>query len=99
MRNISELTQKGLNVIRQMPIDVYYHGEIVGSFFADLLVNELIILELKAAKKIEEAHLSQLSNYLSATQIEVGLLLNFGPRPQFKRRVFSNDRKILLKSV
>ena len=57
------------------------------------MVNRLVLLELKTARAIENAHLGQLLNYLKATEIEVGLLLNFGPKPEFKRVVFGNDRK------
>ena len=59
----------------------------------DVLVNKLVLRELKTARSIEQAHVAQLLNYLKATQIEVGLLLNFGPRPEFKRVVFGNERK------
>jgi GxxExxY protein len=65
----------------------------VGDFRADLLVNGQVIVELKAARTIESAHEAQLMNYLRATKIEVGLLMNFGPKPEFKRFIYDNDRK------
>ena len=62
---------------------------------ADLLLNKVVLSELKPARTIEQAHLAQLLNYLKATELEVGLVLNFGPKPEFKRVVFGNDRKAL----
>lgn len=88
-----ELKKRGLRVQQQMPIQVYYDGELVGEYFADLLVEDKVILELKAAEDIAEQHKAQLLNYLKATEIEVGLLLNFGPEPKFARKIFTNDRK------
>ncbi len=88
-----ELRRLGLRVEQQQPIDVFYEGEMVGEYFADLIVEDIVILELKAAEAIHEAHEAQLVNYLRATEIEVGLLLNFGPKPQFKRKIFMNDNK------
>ena len=76
-------------------IKVYYESEEVGGYFADLLVNDLVIVELKAAEAIHEDHEAQLINYLKATEIEVGLLLNFGKKAEFKRKVFSSARKKL----
>jgi GxxExxY protein len=77
----------------QVPIAVHYRGHVVGDFRADLLVNGLVILELKAAKDLDPAFEAQLLNYLKATKIEVGLLLNFGPRPTARRFAFDNTRK------
>lgn len=88
-----KLENLGLFVEQQKPINVYFQGQCVGEYFADLLVNGLVILELKAAEHISPAHESQLLHYLKATEMEVGLLLNFGPEPQFKRLIFTNDRK------
>lgn len=85
-----ELRGMGLNVQRQVPIRVFYKGQLVGEYFADLLVEELIIIELKAAESIGEAHECQLINYLKATELEIGLLLNFGKKPQFKRKIYTN---------
>ena len=76
-----------------MPIQVYYHGLRVGEYFADVVVNECVVVELKSADGLHPQHTAQLINYLKATQIEVGLLLNFGPKPEFARRIFTNDRK------
>jgi len=90
-----ELRKFELFVERQKPIHVFYEGELVGEYFADLVVNETVIIELKAAENLCEEHEYQLINYLKATDLEVGLLLNFGEKPQFKRKVFSNSRKII----
>jgi GxxExxY protein len=73
-------------VERQKPIKVYYGSEVVGEYFADLLVNDQVIIELKAAETIYEEHEYQLLNYLKATTIEVGLLLNFGKKPEIKEK-------------
>ncbi len=88
-----ELERCGLSVEQQKPIQVYYEGEVVGEYYADILVNNLVILELKAARKILDEHTAQLLSYLKSTQIEVGLLLNFGPKPQHVRKVYDNDQK------
>lgn len=89
------LRDKGLKVHQQIAIPVWFRGKQVGDFDADVLIDQLILLELKTARAIEPAHIAQLLNYLKATEIEVGLLLNFGPRPEFKRVVFGNERKAL----
>ena len=88
-----ELRKRGLNVQDQLPIHVYYDGQLIGEYFADLVVSELVILEIKAAKSLATEHEAQLLNYLKATPYEVGLLLNFGPKPETKRRSFDNNRK------
>ncbi len=88
-----ELEKAGLVVERQKPINVYYETELVGEYFADLLVENKVIIELKASESICEEHENQLINYLKATEIEVGLLLNFGKKPEIKRKVFSNINK------
>ncbi|MDR3676239.1 MAG: GxxExxY protein [Acidobacteriota bacterium] len=87
------LGQAGLHVERQMSLKVTFRGEVVGDFRADVIVERAVILELKAASGIDPAHEAQLLNYLRATEIELGLLLNFRSRPQFKRLVFENSRK------
>ena len=87
------LREAGFAVVQQQPIKVYFDGVVVGEYFADLVVNDLIILELKAVKELAEAHEAQLINYLKATPYEVGLLLNFGPKPQVIRKVYDNRRK------
>jgi len=88
-----ELSKMGLNVLQQKNIKVFYEADQVGDYFADLFVNDLIIVELKAAESICEEHEAQLLNYLEATDIEVGLLLNFGKEPKFKRKYFTNNKK------
>ena len=88
-----ELKKRGLNVQDELPIHVYYDGQLIGEYFADLVVNELVILEIKAAKTLATEHEAQLLNYLKATSYEVGILLNFGPKPETKRRSFDNNRK------
>lgn len=86
---VYELRVRGYAVAAQQPITVRYQGTPVGEYFADLVVNECIIVELKAAVTLTDAHEAQLINYLKATGIEVGLLLNFGPKAQFRRKVYS----------
>jgi GxxExxY protein len=88
-----ELINHGLLCQKQVPIKVYYDGKPVGDYYADIIADENIIIELKAAESLIEEHEHQLINYLKATNIEIGLLLNFGRDPQFRRKVFSNDRK------
>ncbi len=87
------LRKSGLTVDQQKPILVYYEENLVGEYFTDLLVNDLVMLELKATRHLSPEHEAQLLNYLKATHIEVGLLLNFGPKPHFIRKVYDNDRK------
>lgn len=88
-----ELQQLGLSVAQQERVQVFYKGEIVGDYVADLVVNDSVILELKSSEGLKNEHFSQLTNYLKASDKEVGLLLNFGKRPEFKRVVLANDRK------
>jgi GxxExxY protein len=87
------LESSGLAVAREVPVRVWFRGRKVGQYFADLLVDNAVLLELKATRTIESAHEAQLLHYLRATEIEVGLLLNFGVRPQFRRLLFDNERK------
>jgi GxxExxY protein len=87
------LAQAGINVERQVPVSVWFRSELIGDFRADMLVEEKVLLELKAARTIDQAHEKQLLNYLRATDVEVGLLLNFGLKPQFRRLVYENERK------
>ena len=89
-----ELGKMGLNVQKQTPIKVFYEGKDVGNYFADLIVEDKVIVELKAEGGIIEEHEAQLTNYLKATEIEVGLLLSFGKSAQIKRKIFSNQYKI-----
>jgi len=88
-----EMQRLGLKVVEQAPISIYYQDQVVGDYYADLLVNNLVIAEIKAAVALVEEHEAQLLNYLKATAYEVGLLLNFGPEPQVKRKAFENTRK------
>ena len=90
---ILTLNDVGLDVRQQVPIDVWFRGGRVGAFRADIVVEGSVILELKAVRELLSPHEAQLLNALRATRIEVGLLLNFGPRPSFKRLVFANRRK------
>ncbi len=90
-----ELKNRGLYVEVQKQIKVFYKGNIVGDYYADLMVNQCVILELKAAEVIVEEFEYQLINYLRGTEVEVGLLLNFGKKAEFRRKVFENSRKPL----
>ena len=90
---VIELKNRGMNAQKEFPIEVYYAGQKVGEYYADLIVNDLVILEIKAVKNLIDEHEAQLLNYLKATPYEVGLLLNFGPKPETKRRSFDNTRK------
>jgi GxxExxY protein len=92
-----ELTKMGIKAEQQKNIKVYYESEQVGDYYADLIVTDLVIVELKAAENICEEHEAQLLNYLKATVIEVGLLLNFGKEPKFSRKYFTNDKKRLIR--
>jgi GxxExxY protein len=88
-----ELKEIRLFVEAQKEIEVYYKNCVVGKYYADILVNDVLILELKAAECVVEEHELQLINYLKATEIEIGLLLNFGKKPEVRRKAFSNSRK------
>ena len=89
------LTSLNLQVCRQIEIPVWFRGHRVGNFTADMLVEDCVLLELKAARALDSSHEAQLLNYLRATEIEVGLLLNFGLKPEFKRLIFDNPRKAI----
>ena len=91
-----ELLSEGLLVHKQRQINVFYHTQLVGEYYADLVVNEVVIVELKAHECLLEEHDNQLINYLKATEIEVGLLLNFGTKPEIRRKIFDNDKKKML---
>ncbi len=84
------LLEMNLSVVRQKEIPVYFHGQNIGNFRADIVVNDCVILELKAVREICSIHHAQVINYLKATDIEVGFLLNFGNKPDFKRFAFDN---------
>lgn len=88
-----ELREMGLNVVSQKNIKVCYLDYEVGDYYAELVVNELVIVELKAAEALCEEHEAQLINYLRATNVEVGLLFNFGKHAEFKRKIFLNENK------
>lgn len=90
---LMELQKLGCEVEAQVPIEVYYDDQLIGKYSADMVVNGLVILELKAASALLEEHEAQLLNYLKATNMEVGMLLNFGPTAEFRRKVFTNSRK------
>lgn len=89
------LVEQGLKCETEKPIKVYHDGHVVGDYRADLLVEDCVILELKACEELNPAHEAQLINYLRATEIEVGYLLNFGKKAKFSRKVYSNNRKFL----
>jgi GxxExxY protein len=88
-----ELKKEGIPASPQFAIQVSYENEVIGEYFADILVDHKVIVEVKAAKSLTAESEAQLLNYLKATQMEVGLLLNFGPRPEIKRKTFDNWRK------
>jgi GxxExxY protein len=88
------LNTAGIPVRREVPIPVYFRGYDVGQFKADLLTQDCVLIELKAVQNLDRSHEAQVMNYLRATQLEVGLLLNFGSsKPQFRRIVFENTNK------
>ena len=88
-----EFKREGILAISQSPIKVFYGGDVIGEYYADILVDNKVIIEIKAAKRLVEENEAQLLNYLKATDIEVGLLLNFGTEPEVKRKAFDNTRK------
>jgi GxxExxY protein len=94
---ILQLRKANLKVQEQMPIEVRYEGQLVGQYFADLLIEGKVIVEIKAVDTLTMAHENQIVNYLKATNLEVGLVLNFGPEPKFKRKIFTNERKPALR--
>lgn len=96
---VIELKKRGISAQQQKRVDVYYDRYQVGEYYADILVDDSIILELKASDGIAPEHEAQLINYLKATDIELGFLLNFGPTPQFIRRILTNDRKLSPKGI
>ena len=81
-----ELSRAGLRVEQQIPIQVYYQGEVIGDFVSDLLVEKRLVVELKAIEKLTKLHEAQLVNYLTATGLDIGLLINFGKSVQIKRK-------------
>jgi GxxExxY protein len=87
------LVQAGHRVEIEVPVPVLFRGQVVGNFRADLIVDDSVLLELKAVSAFDGAHDGQVLHYLRATKFEVGLLLNFGPRPQFRRFILEEDKK------
>jgi len=90
---IVALQEAGLSTAREVPVPVWFRGKKVGQYYADVIVEGVVLLELKAARTLDSAHEGQLLHYLRAAEVEVGLLLNFGLRPQFRRLLFDNERK------
>jgi GxxExxY protein len=90
---VIEFRKAGIHVLSQAPLRVFYESQIIGEYCADLLVDGKVIVQIKATRKLLQEHKAQLLNYLKASDIEVGLLLNFGPRPEVKRKAFDNRRK------
>jgi GxxExxY protein len=88
-----ELTKMGFECISEKPVRVYYDSLVVGNYFADIFVDNCVIIENKAAHSLSEADENQLTNSLKSTELEVGLLLNFGRKPEFRRKIFTNDIK------
>lgn len=88
-----ELKKESISAVSQFPTRVLYDCEVIGEYYADLLVDNKVIVEIKAARNLVEENEAQLLNYLKATNIEVGLLLNFGPKPEVRRKAFDNSRK------
>lgn len=87
------LKEMALDVNQQLPVMVYFKGQSIGEYIPDLVVENMVLCELKSTKNIAEQHEAQLLNYLKATEIEVGLLLDFGPKAEFRRKVLDNERK------
>ena len=87
------LNELGMIVERQKEICVHYHGKVIGQYKADIIVNRVVLLEIKSVEKLIDAHDAQLLNYLKATELEVGLLLNFGRQAEFHRKIYDNPRK------
>jgi GxxExxY protein len=83
----------GLRIEQQVPIRVHFDGALVGEYAADIVADGIVIVELKAGRALGEEHEAQLLNYLKATPYEVGLLLNFGPKPEYRRKIMDNSRK------
>lgn len=88
-----ELRNQGLVAMAQSPFVIRYRGEFVGRYLADIVVEDKVILEIKAVESLTDGHEAQLLNYLKETNIEIGLLMNFGKSPKILRRIYTNDRK------
>jgi GxxExxY protein len=91
-----ELEENNLFADKQKPISVKYNHKVIGEYFADIIVENKVIVELKATEHLCPEHEAQLVNYLKATDIEVGLLINFGKKPEFRRKVFSSEFKNMI---
>ena len=87
------LRESGMKVDQHVHLQVCFHDQVIGDYFADMVINDVVLLELKASQRINDDHAAQLLNYLKATSIEVGLLLNFGPKAEFRRKIHDNERK------
>ncbi len=93
-----ELKARGLKVESQKEIKVYFKQQLVGEYYSDLIVENKVIIELKATEVLMNAHVAQTINYLKATPIEIGMLLNFGSEPEFKRLIYTNNKKSNLRN-
>ena len=90
---VVELNKAGLDVKQQESITVYYEGKVIGDYVSDIIIEDKVIVEVKAIKKLDKVHEAQLINYLKATNKEVGLLINFGKEIEFKRRIFTQKKE------
>ena len=90
---IMEYDKLRVNYVNQSPIEVYYEGEIIGEYIADFIIEDKVLVEIKAIKQLSQQDENQLLNYLTATTFEVGLLLNYGMKPEIKRKVYDNNLK------
>jgi GxxExxY protein len=90
---VLELRKMGLEVVSEKPITVYYDSQVVGEYIADIVVADKVILEIKAVQAVNTVYEAQLVNYLKATNIDVGLLLNFGKSLEVKRKIFETARR------
>ena len=88
-----EFKKEGITAVSQSPIKVLYEDEIIGEYYSDILIDTKVIVEIKASRRLVNENEAQLLNYLKATEIEVGLLLNFGAKPEVKRKIFDNSIK------
>jgi len=96
---VIELIKSGLKCKNQQPIKVFYDGNVIGNYIADIIVENKILLELKSLNTLSKQDEAQLLNYLSCTEMEVGLLLNFGPKPQTKRKILDNEREPYIRAI
>ena len=89
----AEMRRRGIKFVSQFPVSVIFKGEVMGDYIADFVVGGKVVVEIKAIRELGEADERQLLNYLRCTDKEVGLLLNFGEKPQIKRKVYDNELK------